>query len=152
MIRFAQVGIALCVLGLVLMVMGLFPGLTGLDPAYGIGIVQLFTILIGFSLLIFGALIYVRNSFYPAQTDTLAQQIGVRLALTGLMIATLTGLADLLGFGSHVRVEGDDVFLGSLQALGVIGGFLLSSVGVLIYALTGALEPDAPPDDEEHAE
>lgn len=142
MIRVGQVGIALCLLGLMLNSMGLFPGLTGVSPTYGIGIVQIFIMLVGFSLLIFGALLYVKYSFYPFQQDTLAQQIGVRLALTGLMIAALTGLADVLGFGSHLRGEGNDVFFGTLQAVGVVGGFLLSSIGVLLYATTGKLDDD----------
>ena len=48
--RLAQVGIALGVLGVVLTFMGLFPGVTGLDPAAGIGLVQIFIILTGFTL------------------------------------------------------------------------------------------------------
>jgi len=50
--------------------------------------------LCGFGLLILGALIYVKFSFYLGMVSTLAQQIGVRLALTGLMISGMSGLAD----------------------------------------------------------
>ena len=55
MARIAQFGIALGALGTMLTFMGLFPGVTGLPPASGIGIVQSVTILIGFVLLIAGA-------------------------------------------------------------------------------------------------
>jgi uncharacterized membrane protein len=141
--RVAQFGIALGALGIVLTIMGLFPGVTGIEPASGIGIVQIFTILTGFTLLILGALIYVKFTFYPSQPATLAQQIGVRLALTGLLFAAMAGLADVLGFGSHPRDINSEPLFGYLQAFGLIGSFLMASLGVLIYALTGN------PDDED---
>lgn len=135
--RFAQVGIAIGALGVVITLMGLFPGVTGVEPTVGIGIVQVLMVLVGYALLIFGALIYVKFSFYLGVPSTLTQQIGTRLALTGLLFASLAGLADILGFGSHIRIEGNDIFLGELQAFGVLASFAISSVGVLIYAVAG---------------
>ncbi len=132
--RVAQIGIALGALGAVLALMGLFPGVTGLEATGGVGIVQVSAILIGFSLLIFGALIYVKFSFYENLPSTLAQQIGTRLALTGLLFAAIAGLADVLGFGSHLS---PDVLIGPLQTVGVIGSYLLSALGVLLYAVAG---------------
>jgi hypothetical protein len=139
--RIAQFGIVLAALGIVLTLMGLFPGVTGLEPARGIGIMQIFTILVGFTLLILGALIYVKFTFYTFKSANLAQQIGSRLAMTGLLVAAMTGFADVLGFGSHIRetaVSGN--LFGPLQALGAIGGFLMAAIGVLVYAVTG--DPD----------
>ncbi len=138
MARLAQIGIAFGALGMVLALMGLFPGISGLPPTPGIGVVQVVMILTGFALLIFGALIYVKFTFYADQPANLAQQIGVRLALTGLVFATLSGMADFLGFGSHMRTIDSDIFLGPWQALGLIGSFVISAIGVLIYAVTGA--------------
>jgi hypothetical protein len=140
MIRIAQFGIAIGILGAVLTFMGLFPGVTGLEPASGIGIMQIFTILTGFTLLITGALIYVKFTFYNNSSANLLQQIGVRLALTGLLFASMTGIADVLGFGSHPRTATSDVLFGVLQAAGIIGSFVMACIGVLIYALAG--EPD----------
>jgi hypothetical protein len=142
MIRLAQVGIAVGALGVVLTLMGLFPGVTGLEPASGIGTVQIFIILVGFALLIFGALVYVKSTFYSHAHGTLAQQIGVRLAMTGLLFAAMTGLADPLGFGSHLRTENSDTFFGIWQAAGVIGGFMIASLGVVLYAVSGKLEDE----------
>jgi hypothetical protein len=136
--RIAQFGIALGALGIVLTFMGLFPGVTGLEPASGIGIVQIFTILVGFTLLILGALIYVKFTFYPSQAANLAQQIGVRLALTGLLFAAMAGLSDILGFGSHPRGPDTEPLFGFLQAFGLIGSFAIASLGVLIYAIAGS--------------
>ena len=64
MIGIAQFGIALAALGIVLALMGLFPGVTGIQPAVGVGVVQFVAILIGFTLLDLGALIYVKFTFY----------------------------------------------------------------------------------------
>ena len=141
--RVAQFGIALSALGIVLTFMGLFPGVTGLEPAAGIGIVQIFTILIGFTLLILGALIYVKFTFYPTQGASLAQQIGVRLALTGLLFAAMAGLSDVLGFGSHPRGPDSEPLFGYLQAFGLIGSFVMASLGVLIYAVGGRTNDDS---------
>jgi hypothetical protein len=142
MVGIAQFGIALAALGVMLTLMGLFPGVTGLEPAAGVGVVQFVSILGGFSLLDLGALIYAKFTFYPGRPANLAQQIGVRLMLTGLVLAGLTGMADFLGFGSHQRTETTDIFFGQLQAFGLLGSLLISALGVVIYAITGS-----PPDE-----
>jgi hypothetical protein len=142
MVRVGQIGIALGVLGVVLAFMGLFPGMTGLPPTPGIGAIQLVTMLVGFSLLIAGAFIYVKYTFYTRNRSTLGQQIALRLSMTGLLFAGMSALADILGFGSNVRNATEDIFFGSWQAGGLIGGFLVASLGVLIYALTGPLEAE----------
>jgi hypothetical protein len=144
MARVAQLGIALGTLGGMLALMGLFPGVTGISQAYGIGILQIFTILTGFALLISGGLIYVKFMFYARCPANLMQQIGIRLALTGLVLAAIAGLADALGFGSHPRLLdiGMDYRLGPWQAVGLIGSYVLAAIGVVIYALSG--DPDIP--------
>lgn len=152
MARFAQVGIAIGALGVVIALMGLFPGVTGIAPTTGIGIVQVFMLLVGFSLLIFGALVYVKYTFYLTRHSNLAQQIGIRLALTGLVFAALTGLADILGFGSHERSLDSDILFGPLQAAGLLGTLALSSIGVLIYAITGNFDPIETPPTEGNAQ
>jgi len=137
MIGIAQFGIAIAALGIVVTLMGLFPGVTGIQPAVGVGVIQFVLILLGFMLLDFGALIYVKFTFYVGRAANLAQQIGVRLTLTGLVLAGLAGLADFLGFGSHGRTSTSDVYFGQLQALGLLGSLLISALGVMIYAISG---------------
>lgn len=137
MARLAQVGIALGALGVVLTFMGLFPGVTGVEPTLGIGLVQLILILTGFSLLITGAFIYAKYTFYTYTPANLGQQIAMRLSMTGLLLAAMSSMADILGFGSNVRSETVDIFFGPWQAVGLIGGFLIASLGVLIYTLLG---------------
>jgi len=137
MSRFGQVGIALGALGVMIAIMGLFPSLTGVEETPGIGVVQVFMVLIGYGMLIFGAIIYVKFTFYLGEASTLTQQIGIRLALTGLLFAALAGLSDILGFGSHLRTDTSDIFFGELQAFGILASFAVSSLGVLIYTTAG---------------
>lgn len=137
MARLGQVGIALGALGVVLAFMGLFPGVTGVEPTLGIGLVQLILILTGLSLLIMGAFIYVKYTFYTYQPSNLAQQIAIRLSMTGLLLAGMSSMADILGFGSNIRSDTGDIFFGPWQAVGLIGGFLVASFGVLFYTLAG---------------
>ncbi|MCY4537055.1 MAG: hypothetical protein OXE52_02365, partial [Chloroflexi bacterium] len=135
--RFAQVGIALGALGVMLCFMGLFPGVTGAEPTAGIGLVQVIMVLMGYSLLILGALVYLKYTFYLDVPSTLVQQIGTRLALTGILFAALSGLADIFGFGTHIRDDVVDIFFGQLQMVGILASFGLSSFGVLVYVLAG---------------
>jgi hypothetical protein len=137
MVRVAQFGIALGALGAVLAFMGLFPGVTGVEPTVGIGLVQITMILTGFSLLIAGAFIYAKYTFYAHKSSNLTQQIALRLSLTGLLFGAMAGLADILGFGSNLRTETSDIFFGPWQAFGLISGFLIASLGVIIYSLSG---------------
>lgn len=136
--RFAQVGIALGALGVMLCLMGLFPGVTGAQPTIGIGLVQVVMVLFGYTLLVLGALTYLKFTFYLEVPSTLVQQIGIRLALTGILFAALAGLADILGFGTHIRDDVADIFFGQLQLIGILASFGLSSIGVLVYVLAGA--------------
>ena len=136
--RFAQVGIALGALGGIICFMGLFPGVTGVVPSVGIGLVQVVMVLIGYTLLILGALTYLKFTFFLEVPATLVQNIGTRLALTGILFASLAGMADILGFGTHVRDDTSDLYFGQLQMIGIIASFALSSFGVLVYVLAGA--------------
>lgn len=136
--RFAQVGIALGALGAMICFMGLFPGVTGALPTIGIGLVQVSMVLVGYTLLILGALTYLKFTFFLDVPANLLQLIGTRLALTGILFAALAGLADILGFGTHIRDDTSEFYFGQLQMIGILASFGLSSLGVLVYVLAGA--------------
>jgi hypothetical protein len=139
-IRVAQLGIAMALLGIVITFMGLFPGLIGFPPTPGVGVTQILLMIGGLSLLILGALTFVRFMFYANQPLTLAQQIGIRLALTGLTFAALGALADVLGFGSNLRRLGEDILFGPIQMVGLLISFGAASAGVMLFALAGQPE------------
>lgn len=141
----AQIGIAIGLLGLMVSSLGLFPGLTGVSPLPGFGMIQFSTVLAGFSMLIFGALVYAKFTLYPGRSANLAQQIGVRLSLTGLVVAALAGFSDFLGFGSHLPSQTGSVYLGELQILGALIGYIAAFGGVFLYALAGSPPPEPEP-------
>ncbi len=135
--RFSQVGIALGALGGIICFMGLFPGVTGAQPTIGIGLIQVMMVLFGYTMLILGALTYLKFTFFLDVSVNLAQNIGTRLALTGILFATLAGMADILGFGTHIRDDTGELYFGQLQMIGILASFGLSSLGVLVYVLAG---------------
>jgi hypothetical protein len=144
--RYSEISITIGALGIVITLIGLFPGIVGLEAAAGVGVLQVLVILLGFSILFASAFFFAKKAFYDGQPATLAQEIGIRLTLTGLLIAGAAGLADVLGFGSHPSTPETRPFLGRLQAIAFTGGILLASSGVLVYALFG---PSPPSEDED---
>jgi hypothetical protein len=144
MIGYPQLAIAIGTLGMMITLLGLFPGITGVETGQGIGALQFSVIWTGLMLVHVGALMFVRFTYYAGRKATLAQQIGIRLSFTGLLIVAITGLADYLGFGSHSPYAGQIVRFGPLQIAGILGGLLIASLGVFIYALSGS--SDEPPD------
>jgi hypothetical protein len=146
--RYVQVSVTIGGLGVVLALIGLFPGIVGLETVSGVGVLQVLVILLGFSLLFLGAYIFARRALYPGLPLTLAQDVGIRLTLTGLLVAAAAGLADVLGFGSHPVSDESRPLLGNLQAAAFICGFLIASSGVIIFALFGP-EPENDPEDQD---
>lgn len=142
--RYAQLTILIGALGVVLTLIGLFPTITGVNVQSGIGVLQIIVILSGLTLLIVSALLFVKISFYPFITTNLAQDIAIRLSLTGLLMSAATGLADVFGYGSHS--PGDEANLpqvGEWQAAGMVIGFVIASIGVLIFAVMGPSENES---------
>ncbi len=146
--RTSEISISIGALGVVITLIGLFPGIIGLEAAEGVGVLQVLVILLGFTILFTSAYYFAKKTFYAGQPSTLAQDIGIRLTMTGLLIAGAAGLADVLGFGSHPSTPGSRPMLGRLQAVVFIGGILLASSGVAIYALFGPSPENDGPDAE----
>jgi hypothetical protein len=135
--KYSQISIIIGAIGIVIALIGLFPGIIGLETVEGVGVLQVLVILLGFSVLFTGAYLFAKQVFYPGLPTTLAQSIGTRLTMTGLLIAAAAGLADVLGFGSHGAAENTRPLLGRLQAMAFVGGILIASLGVIIFAVFG---------------
>ncbi len=136
--QLVQLGILISTLGIVLCLIGLYPGITGLEPRSGIGVLQIMIIILGMTLIIIGAMLFVKIGFYPAASTNLAQRIAIRLSLTGLLFALAAGMADLLGYGSNPPEGPNNIpVLGSYQVMGMVTGFVIASLGVLLFALRG---------------
>ncbi|CAG0998374.1 MAG: hypothetical protein IAE83_10065 [Anaerolinea sp.] len=143
--KLSQLGIMIILLGGVITMIGFFPGVIGAESAGGIGVLQTLAILSGFAILIGGAFVFLRSSYYPSSKHTLAQRIAARLSMTGIVFSTASGLADVLGFGSHPPIPPiQRPMLGSTQMVGLFLGFAIASAGVVIYALMGDHHPSEP--------
>jgi hypothetical protein len=130
--RLARTGVAVIVVGFFVFVLGVFPELIRLSLTPGIGLLQIFILLMGVSIMTLGAYIYAYAARHRARPRGLREDIGVRLMATGLVIAYGAGFADVLGIGSHFGAERP--LLGPLQAGGMALGLLVTIVGILLYA------------------
>ncbi|HML20382.1 MAG TPA: hypothetical protein PKD09_01960 [Aggregatilinea sp.] len=149
--RHVEVSITVGALGVIITLMGLFPGIAGLEVTPGIGVLQVLVILLGFSLMCIAAYVFARQAFFAGLPTTLGQDIGVRLTLTGLLFAAAAGLADVLGFGSHMPTATTRPLLGTWQAIAFIGGFLIASSGIVLYTLMGPSRSDDDDSDDNNS-
>ncbi len=133
MSRLAQFGLFCGVLGSVILFLGLFPSAIDVDNTPGIGLVQIIMMQVGLFFLVLGAYIFVYASVHRGRPRTLLRDIGVRLGMTGLVFSGAAMMADIMGFGSHPTGTGAGPLFGWLQATGMLIGFGISALGVLIY-------------------
>jgi hypothetical protein len=129
--RLARFAVATVVFGFFVFIVGVYPGLIRLDLTPGIGLAQIGTFLLGITIMTFGAYLYAYATRHRALPRTLAEDIGVRLMATGLVLCYASGFADVLGIGSHFG--SDRPLLGFLQASGVALGVLVIVGGIFLY-------------------
>jgi hypothetical protein len=130
----ARAGVTAVVFGFFVFLIGLFPSLINLDITPGIGILQVFIALVGITIMTFGAYLYTYATRHRALPRRLREGIGVRLMLTGLVLAYASGLADVLGIGSHPATPVTRPYVGEWQAGGVALGVMIIVCGVLLYS------------------
>jgi hypothetical protein len=123
----------LFILGLVLCAIALGAELLGLDLTPGFGMIQMVELLIGLTLLTVGGYLRVHSLRNKGAPRSLQADIGIRLGATGLTFAYVTGVADLIGIGTHVEPNFTRPFVGPLQLGGLIIGVLMITAGLLLY-------------------
>jgi hypothetical protein len=128
----ARFGAALVGLGFVIFLLGIFPEYFSLDLTRGFGLLQITTFLSGLSLMTTGAYTYMYATRHRAMPRRLREDIGIRLMLTGIVIAWATGLADVVGIGTHFGQQRP--FFGPVQAWGVSVGVMLIIIGIGLYS------------------
>jgi hypothetical protein len=129
--RLAQLGLLGMVLGGIVLFLGLFPFAVALDDTPGIGVTQIAAIVVGLFLIVLNAYLIAYALIHRGRPRSLLRDVGLRLGMSGLVFVTAAALADILGFGSHTG--GGDLVLGWLQATGILVGFMISAIGVVIY-------------------
>ncbi len=128
----ARLGTAVVGVGFVLFVVGVSPELIGMDVTPGLGLLQIATFLLGISLMTLGAYVYMYATRHRSLPRRLREDIGVRLMATGVVIAVSTGLADVIGIGTHFGQQRP--YFGPVQAWGVALGVLVIIVGIGLYS------------------
>jgi len=126
-----NIGIGLTIAGFLVFLLGADPGLVNLDRNPIVGFVQTATFSSGLAILCLGGFIGLKACQSPGHYQTLAQDIGIRLVATGYLIALVSGMSDVFGFGTQAYPAVP--FFGPLQAAGVFVGEIVIAVGFLLY-------------------
>ena len=93
----------------------------------------LFALLLGLTLLTIAGYLRIHSLRPPDAPRSLQADIGIRLGATGLVLAYVCGLADLIGIGTHVEPAFGRPHVGPLQMGGLIVGTLMIVAGLLLY-------------------
>ncbi|MEW5988539.1 MAG: hypothetical protein AB1791_18070 [Chloroflexota bacterium] len=123
----------LFVIGAILSVSSLAAEVLGLDLTPGFGMVQMFQLLVGLTFLTAAGFLHMRSLRPPGSPRSLQADVGIRLALTGLVFAFVSGLSDLIGIGTHVQPAFARPFVGPLQLGGLLLGIVSITAGMLLY-------------------
>lgn len=117
------------ILGLLLVMVGAKPSWFGLDRSPVVGFIQIAVMLIGIGLVCIAGYAGV-NGLWRRQQLTISADIGTRLVSSGYVITLFSGMADILGIGSH-PLPGLPVF-GVWQARGMEIGLAIIAIGFIM--------------------
>jgi hypothetical protein len=123
-------GIILSLIGLLIFLVGAKPDILGLDRSPVIGFVQISVMLVGLAIICFGGYLTLISLWFK-RTPSIAAEIGMRFIATGYVIAVISGMADIIGFGSHPFPFVVPYF-GIWQARGVQIGEGIIAIGLLL--------------------
>ena len=123
----------LAVVGIALSLISLGAEILGLDITPGFGMVQMFQLLLGLTLLTIAGYLRIHSLRAPNAPRSLQADVGIRLGLTGLVFAYVSGISDLIGIGTHVIPSFGRPFVGPLQLGGLLVGVIMITAGMLLY-------------------
>lgn len=125
---------ALLVVGILLGGVALLADQLGLDFTPGFGMIQMFQLLLSITSLTLAGFVFLKHRRPQPAPRSLQADIGVRLAMTGLVFCYVSGLSDLIGIGTHVVAnEFERPFVGPLQLGGIALGLLSIIAGMVLY-------------------
>jgi len=136
-----NIGVGLTIIGFLVFILGADPGIFRLDRSPVVGFVQTATFSTGLATLCLGGFIGLKACQRTGHFQSLAQDIGLRLVATGYLIALVSGMADVFGFGTQAYPALP--FFGPMQAIGVIVGEIIIAVGFLLYLPFPSSRPKA---------
>ena len=126
-----NIGLGLTILGFLIFILGADPGIINLDRSPYVGFLQTLTFSLGLALICLGGFISFKVCRRKGSRQSLAQDIGIRLVATGYLVAMISGMADVFGFGTQTWPKLP--FFGPTQATGVVAGEIIIAVGFLLY-------------------
>jgi hypothetical protein len=125
--------VILLVVGVVLCGLALSAEVFNLNFTPGFGIIQMFQLLVGITMLTVSAYMIIRGLRGTEAPASLQADIGVRLTATGLLFAYAAGLSDLLRIGTHVQPRFERPYVGPLQLAGLAVGIVTIILGLWLY-------------------
>lgn len=129
-IRWVRRWMTLALIGTLIFLIGINPDLIGMNRSLAVGFVQVGVWLTGLAAALLGAYLslrVVRNG----RPKTLLNDIGLRLAATGYVVAAAASLADFIGIGSHAIPA---LKFGRIQVAGLVVGIVVSLIGLALYS------------------
>jgi hypothetical protein len=138
-----RIGLGLTAVGFLTFLLGSDPGSVGFNRSPATGYLQILVFLFGLMMICLGGYLALAGLWNGYQ-KTIIADIGLRMVATGCVIAIGSGMADLLGFGTHItpRIP----YFGEWQEGGVILGEIVIAVGFLL------LIPYRPPESKKDSE
>ena len=122
------------VTSLTLLVLGLiFIALSFIDRTPGFGAIQVLQLLLGIAAITLASFMYLYTLRSPDEPRSLQADIGIRLALSGLVFCFVAGFSDLIGIGTHVDPRFERPFIGYLQLIGLAIGGITILAGIILY-------------------
>jgi len=137
---YRRTGLVFTGLGLVLFVIGAKPDWFGLNISVAIGFVQIGVFSFGLLLICLGGTFALR-SLWPSHWRSIPADIGLRLAWSGVVMALISAMADIIGLGTR-PLSTSFIFFGFWQARGVLVGEALMLIGFLMMV---PFKEDFPP-------
>lgn len=124
-----RLALALTLIGLFVLIVGAKPGWFGWSHTSGVGFVKISVFLLGLGVICAGGVVGLPPLWTGAER-TLAAEIGTRLVATGYVVSVISGMADVVGFGS--QPPPNTPFFGPVQAAGVMMGQAVIAMGFLM--------------------
>ncbi len=125
-----RTGVWTTLAGLLIFTLGAKPGWFGLDRSPTVGFIQISVFLFGLAIICLGGLAGM-SALWNSMPRTIVSDIGMRLVGTGYLISFVTGMADILGFGSQPLPASP--FFGPVEATGVVVGEVVIAIGFLLH-------------------
>jgi len=129
-IKRIRFGIILTLIGLLIFLIGARPDILGMDRSPVIGFIQITVMMVGLAIICIGGYVTLISLWFK-RTPSIAAEIGMRFISTGYVVALISGMADMIGLGSHPFLLVVPYF-GIWQARGVQIGEGIIAIGLLL--------------------